>query len=212
MARWILALDIGGTKLTAALISETVLTAYEESLRKWTEYERFRVISQDNAQDVIQAILSMSHKISGSHSPDAIGVSFGGLVGPNNERKYLSHHVPGWQNISLTDILSKEFNASIYIDNDANLAALGEHRFGAGRGMENLLYITVSTGVGGGLIINGQLWRGSDDGDSGRWWSAGAGGHLAGMRTVSGCRRRFVHPVASGRGKAGRPRRNARPA
>jgi glucokinase len=62
----------------------------------------------------------------------------------------------------LQEILEAEFDVPASIDNDANAAALGEHRFGAGLGYENLLYITVSTGVGGGWILNGQIWHGSE--------------------------------------------------
>ena len=73
----------------------------------------------------------------------------------------LSHHVPGWENIELQRLLESEFGATASVDNDANVAALGEHRFGAGQGYNSLLYITVSTGVGGGWILNGQPWRGT---------------------------------------------------
>jgi glucokinase len=72
----------------------------------------------------------------------------------------LSHHVRGWENVPLRDVLEREFGAPAAVDNDANVAALGEHRFGAGRGVADLMYITVSTGVGGGWILGGRPWRG----------------------------------------------------
>ncbi|HEY9666811.1 MAG TPA: ROK family protein, partial [Coleofasciculaceae cyanobacterium] len=92
----------------------------------------------------------------------AIGVSFGGPVDFTTGTIKLSHHVPGWENLPLQQRLESEFGAPASVDNDANVAALGEHRFGAGRGYDSLMYITVSTGVGGGWILNGQPWRGSE--------------------------------------------------
>ena len=69
----------------------------------------------------------------------------------------LVHHVPGWENVPLQAMLEDEFRAPARVDNDANVAALGEFRFGAGQGCASLLYITVSTGVGGGWILNGDM-------------------------------------------------------
>ncbi len=62
----------------------------------------------------------------------------------------------------MQEVLEAEFGAPAVVDNDANVAALGEHRFGAGRGAADLMYITVSTGVGGGWILGGRPWRGYD--------------------------------------------------
>ncbi|MFQ5616444.1 MAG: ROK family protein, partial [Anaerolineales bacterium] len=73
----------------------------------------------------------------------------------------LSPHVPGWENTPLQAMLEEEFGAPARVDNDANVAALGEHRFGAGQGCDHISYLTVSTGVGGGWILNGQPWRGA---------------------------------------------------
>jgi glucokinase len=74
----------------------------------------------------------------------------------------LSHHVPGWEQVPLCDRLEADLGVPAFMDNDGNIAALGEHRYGAGRGRNSLLYITVSTGVGGGWILNGQIWGGAD--------------------------------------------------
>jgi glucokinase len=71
-----------------------------------------------------------------------------------------SDHVPGWEQVALQDILEAAFDAPVRIDNDGNVGALGELHFGAGRGCQDMFYITVSTGVGGGWIINGRPLRG----------------------------------------------------
>jgi glucokinase len=73
----------------------------------------------------------------------------------------LSHHVKGWENIPLKLLLEEEYNAPTSVDNDANVAAMGEYRFGAGQGYDSLFYITISTGVGGGWILNGKSWQGA---------------------------------------------------
>jgi glucokinase len=105
---------------------------------------------------------SLIHDLLQDSQPAAIGVSFGGPVDASTGTVRLSHHVPGWENIPLASLLSKEFGVAVSVDNDANVAALGEHRFGAGQGCDSLMYITVSTGVGGGWILNGRPWRGAD--------------------------------------------------
>ncbi len=70
-------------------------------------------------------------------------------------------HLPGWQDVPLRDIISRELGKAVYLINDANAAAVGELRYGAGREANNFIYITVSTGIGGGIIINGEIYTGS---------------------------------------------------
>lgn len=67
----------------------------------------------------------------------------------------------GWKDVPLVRIMSERLGMAVWLENDANAAALGENRYGAGRGTKNMLYITVSTGVGGGIIIDGNLYRGT---------------------------------------------------
>jgi glucokinase len=80
----------------------------------------------------------------------AVGVSFGGPVDASRGLVRLSHHVAGWEDAPLRDRLEAEFGAPVAVDNDANVATLGEWRYGAGQGCDSLLYVTVSTGIGGG--------------------------------------------------------------
>ncbi|MFB8789574.1 MAG: ROK family protein [Potamolinea sp.] len=148
----ILVLDFGGTKHTAAVISP-----HE---RQWEAHKRAFSPPNSNAETDIQIMISLAKQLLAGRQPSAIGVSFGGPVDFTTGIVRLSHHVPGWENIQLRQLLETEFNAPTSVDNDANVAALGEHRFGAGQGFDNLLYITVSTGVGGGWILNGKPWRG----------------------------------------------------
>jgi glucokinase len=149
----LLALDFGGTKHTAAVISPRQ--------RQWQAHQRAFSPPNADASTDLEIMTSLAHEVLAGEKPTAIGVSFGGPVDFTTGTVRLSHHVPGWENIELQRLLESEFGATASVDNDANVAALGEHRFGAGQGYNSLLYITVSTGVGGGWILNGQPWRGA---------------------------------------------------
>ncbi|MEC4818910.1 MAG: ROK family protein [Scytonema sp. PMC 1069.18] len=148
----ILALDFGGTKLAAATVNS--------GSQEWLSYDRRLSPNHGNAETDLEMMRSLIESVLQGGKPDAIGVSFGGPVDATTGTVRLSHHVSGWENVPLQELLEKEFGVGCSVDNDANVAALGEHRFGAGRGYDNLFYITVSTGVGGGWILNGQPWRG----------------------------------------------------
>ena len=92
----------------------------------------------------------------------AVGISFGGPVDASAGLVRLSHHIPGWEDVPLAQIMTRELGVPAAVDNDANVAALGESRFGAGLGADSLLYVTVSTGVGGGWVLGGRIWSGAD--------------------------------------------------
>ncbi|MBE8987438.1 ROK family protein, partial [Nostoc sp. LEGE 12450] len=182
----ILALDFGGTKLAAALVNI--------GSRKWLRYERRLSPVGANASTDLEIMRSLIYSLLEDAKPAAIGVSFGGPVDASTGTVRLSHHVAGWENIPLKALLEDEFGVSVGVDNDANIAALGEHRFGAGQGYDSLFYITVSTGVGGGWILNGQPWRGAGG-------MAGEIGHIvvdpAGPMCLCG-KRGCVERLASG--------------
>ena len=182
----ILALDFGGTKLAAAIANV--------GYRQWLRYERRFSPTNANASTDLEIMRSLIHSLLQEAKPAAIGVSFGGPVDATTGTVRLSHHVSGWENIRLKDLLETEFEVTVSVDNDANVAALGEHRFGAGQGYDSLFYITVSTGVGGGWILNNQPWRGAGG-------MAGEIGHIivdpAGPMCLCG-KRGCVERLASG--------------
>src|SRR6266516_2630660 len=94
--------------------------------------------------------------------------------GPLNNRTgviYSPPNLPGWDRVPLRDIFHKQFNIPIFIENDAHTAALGEYIFGAGRGCKHMVYLTVSTGIGGGVIIDGKIYEGANG-------TAGELGHM----------------------------------
>ncbi len=155
----ILSLDFGGTKLSAAVVSRAALAAGRPD---WLDHRRVHTPPDADAAYELAAMLAMAREMLGGRVPSAVGVSFGGPVDYATGTVRLSHHVRGWEAMPLRAMLAAEFGAAAAVDNDANVAALGEHRFGAGRGAADLMYITVSTGVGGGWILGGRPWRGAD--------------------------------------------------
>ncbi len=152
--RILLALDYGGTKLSAGI------TGWGE--RTWLALERIPSPVDNDAHYDQTTMLAMARRLLAGRVPSAVGVSFGGPVDARQGRVILSHHVPGWEDTPLREKLQTAFGAPASVDNDANVAALGEYRFGAGIGCASLLYVTVSTGVGGGWVLDGKIYSGAD--------------------------------------------------
>lgn len=149
-----LALDYGGTKLSAAIA--------RRGQRAWLALERvITPPTKDGAYDRA-TMLALARRALAGQTPAAIGVSFGGPVDAKQGRVILSHHIPGWEDTPLREQLHNELHAPARMDNDANVGALGEYACGAGQGCASLLYVTVSTGVGGGWILDGKIWSGAD--------------------------------------------------
>ncbi|HEX5417215.1 MAG TPA: ROK family protein [Chloroflexota bacterium] len=146
-------LDFGGTKLAAGVADETGRLL-----------ARARCPT-DPAAGPDGAVAALVGMVAGfgetARGPKAIGISFGGPVSPSRSHALLSHHGPGWEDFPLVERVAAIWGLPVEMDNDANACALGEARFGAGRGQRNVLYITVSTGIGGGVVIDGGLYRGS---------------------------------------------------
>jgi glucokinase len=152
----LLALDYGGTKHTAALLRPGEQT--------WAAHAR---VQSPPGADAAYDQATMLRMVRGllAQAPGrlaAIGVSFGGPVDAARGLVRLSHHVPGWEEVPLAEQLRAELGAPAAVDNDANVAALGEWRTGAGQGAASLLYVTISTGIGGGWVLGGRIWGGAD--------------------------------------------------
>lgn len=157
----ILALDIGGTKFTAALFRGGRLTR-RESRRTDREGGREWMLGQ---------LHEIGQRWREGENFTAIGVGFGGPVDFASQQVVLSTHVGGWQGFDLPAWLREEFAVPVLMDNDANVGALGEGVHGAGRGFRPLFYMTLSTGIGGGILLDSGLYRGADS-------YAGEIGHL----------------------------------
>ena len=192
----LLALDFGGTKLTAGL------TAPGE--RRWRAHRRVPAPPGSNAQSDREIMMALAQDmLTTAELPlAAVGVSFGGPVDAARGVVLLSHHVPGWENTPLRQWLEARLGVPVAVDNDANAGALGEWRFGAGQGCDSILYVTVSTGIGGGWIVNGQPYRGADG-------MAGEIGHIVIQPGGSECicgRRGCLEALAAGPAIARRAR------
>ena len=176
MNQLILALDFGGTKLTAALFTEQNSTPGRQDAKRQAERtfapsrpgafaltssRRVFTPAGADAAHELDAMLALADELLAGRPPAAVGVSFGGPVDFATGIVRLSHHVRGWDSFPLRDRLAERYGAPSVVDNDANVAALGEHHYGAGRGVDDLMYITVSTGVGGGWVLDGRPWRGA---------------------------------------------------
>jgi glucokinase len=95
--------------------------------------------------------------------PESIGVACGGPLDSRAGIIYSPPNLPGWDGVPVKAFLEERFGLPTYVENDANAGALAEHRFGAGRGARNLVYLTLGTGIGGGIILSGRLYRGTTD-------------------------------------------------
>ncbi|WP_308493044.1 ROK family protein [Microbacterium terrisoli] len=151
----VLGLDIGGTKLAVAMVTPDGRT--HGFLSEPTE-------KQLGPDAIIAHLFDMGRRsiaASGLGEPGAVGISCGGpldvaagiLTGPL--------HLPGWIDVPIVAMATEAFGVPAVVENDATSAVLGEYRFGAARGADIALYLTLSTGVGGGSIIDGRLHRGA---------------------------------------------------
>lgn len=152
-----LGVDLGGSKiLTAVVNSEGAILSRD-----------YRATPADKGPEVvIREIIKSANqavKQAGVTFKDlaAIGVGAPGLSNPGTGIVFTSPHLPGWQNVPLRNMVERETGRQTFLINDANAAALGELYFGAGKGACNFIYVTISTGIGGGIIINGELYAGA---------------------------------------------------
>jgi glucokinase len=150
--QYVLGLDFGGTKLAAGLV---------DSSGRLIEFRRCPTDPSAGPAGAISAVQRLVDSFTTRVRLAGVGISFGGPIDQARMRTLLSHHGPGWEEYPLVEHIGRLWPGPVVMENDANAAALGEFRFGAGRGYRNLLYVTVSTGIGGGVIINGELYRGS---------------------------------------------------
>jgi len=146
-----IAVDAGGTQLRAACYpnigSDPLISR--------------RIPTQSLESRPVERLLSLIKSVWPEQGDvDAIGLAVPGAVNPYEGCVYVSPNIPGWVDLPLRKIVQEEFKTPTAVGNDANLAALGEWRFGAGQGHHNLIYFTISTGIGGGVIENDRLLLG----------------------------------------------------
>jgi glucokinase len=163
----VLAIDLGGTKIIAAIIShptQIIVKDYSLTLAD----EGVEVVTGRVFSAVDRLLKARNIAPSQLHS---ISIAAAGAIDPERGLVASAPNLSGWHDIPLRDIVSSKYKVNTILINDANAAALAEHRLGAGKGVNNLILITVGTGIGGGIIINGRLYLGTRG-------SAGEVGHM----------------------------------
>jgi glucokinase len=166
-ASLIAAVDLGGTKIRSLIVDQ--LGAIRGVDQRPTEAQAGLPIVVDRIEASIRAALA-SRRAPLSEVV-ALGVSAPGPVDFDRGILLEAPNLPGWREVPLAALLHERLGPPAYLENDANSAAVGEYSFGAGRGARNLIYLTISTGIGGGLILDGRLYRGTDG-------TAGELGHI----------------------------------
>jgi glucokinase len=146
----IVAVDIGGTHIRVAL--------YEPNSTEPIAHRRTRSLA--NEPGVYERLEQAIESVWSQGQVQAIGVASPGPLDPHTGRILDTPNIPEWVNFPLGAKLSEYFHVPVYVDNDANMAGLAEWQYGAGRGHENLIYLTISTGIGGGVISQGCLLQG----------------------------------------------------
>lgn len=144
-----LGIEIGGTKLQLG-----VGDAHSSEL---TELVRSDVVVEDGADGIVKQIETHARTLLRGNSIKRVGVGFGGPVDVRTGVVFKSHQIQGWDNFPLVDRLQDVIGLPVCVDNDCNVAALGEARLGAGQGSARVFYVTVGTGIGGGFVVDGEL-------------------------------------------------------
>jgi len=197
LGKYVVGVDLGGTKIYTALADDRGRLVAETTVPTTAAEGPGAVIAR-----IVSTVREVQGAVSGAtHLTLALGV---GSPGPLDPVTGVVHDTPnlGWHNVPLKKILEEMVGIPVLVDNDANLAALGEYYFGAGRGSRHMVYVTVSTGIGGGLIIDGRIYRGAGGG-------AGELGHMVldPDGPLCGCGRRgCLEALASGTAIASRAR------
>jgi glucokinase len=151
-----IAIEIGGSKLQIATGDPKTGTIHE--------LYRYQVDKAQGASGILEQIEQTLWDL--PHAPSAIGIGFGGPLNHETGVIATSHQIGGWSDFELKKWVQERYDVPVVIDNDANAAALGEALFGVGRTHKRVFYITLGSGVGGGMVINRALYHGTVPGEA----------------------------------------------
>ena len=168
MLPWYLGVDLGGTKIG--------VSRFDVSIASVVEAERFPSGVECNPVDAIERIVCIARAWIEETGcpPKAVGVSVGGMYDMDSGCMRHAPHLPLWDGFHIVSSLKEALEVPVFGENDANACALAEWRFGAGRGCDDLIFLTFGTGLGAGLILNGRLYRGG----------TGLAGEVGGIRVA----------------------------
>ncbi len=160
----VIGLDIGGTKCAITLAK--ILESDIEFVKK----EKFMTAGL-TPYEVIDRYSEYISEWIKDYTVGGIGISCGGPLDSTNGIIMSPPNLPDWEDIHIVDVLKERFNIPVYLQNDANACAVAEWKYGAGKGYNNVVFLTFGTGLGAGLILNGKLYYGAND-------NAGEIGHV----------------------------------
>lgn len=144
-------IDIGGTKVLGGVVTgtgEILATARRDTPR-------------EGGRALTEAIANVATELAQQYPVDSIGVSAAGFISSDRQTMLATPNISNWNGVNLVAELTEILDKKIALENDANAAAWGEFKFGAGRGRNDLMMLTLGTGVGGGLILDGSVFRGA---------------------------------------------------
>ncbi len=145
-----LGLDVGNTRLTAAVVSRDGGIVAQES-----------VPAPGNACEAIEALVVMARDLISAHEVAGVGIGFGGPVDVQHGRIRTSFLSGGWDDVALGEHLARRLGRPAFLLNDADAGGLAEALFGAGAGLESVLYVNVGTGIGGAVVLDGRVRTGA---------------------------------------------------
>jgi glucokinase len=153
----VLGIDLGGTKILSSVIDENgEMLARDHSVTPATSGQE--AVVQAMVESVHQALSQLGMDMSGIQ---AVGIGAPGPSNPETGMLFASPNLPGWKDVPIRDIMEEQLGKKTFLINDANAAAVGEFYFGAAKDVKHAIYVTVSTGIGGGIVIDGKLLTGA---------------------------------------------------
>jgi len=151
-------IDIGGTNIKFGLVDEDGLVVHRQQRPTMADKgpKVLMHLVTNIAEELLLHAAEEDHQVKwlGVGSPGAVDAETGKVIGP-------CPNIDGWQGTEIGSVLGERLNMPVHVDNDANVVALAESRFGAAVGSRSIVCVTVGTGIGGGIVIDGSLWRGS---------------------------------------------------
>jgi glucokinase len=156
-AAYVLALDIGGTKLAAGVVDRA---------GQVQSFALASTLADEGPERGLERLFELGQTAVAESGRDwseigAVGIGCGGPLDATRGVLIAPPHLPGWRDVPLTALAERAFGVPAALENDATAAAAAEHLYGAGVGARNMVYLTISTGVGGGIVIDGKLYRGA---------------------------------------------------
>jgi len=149
----VIGIDLGATNIRGAAVSNGLLS----------EISSKRINTKGTEQQVLDDVFEITNKLIDS-SIKAIGIGVPSVVDVKKGIVYDVQHIPSWKEVPLKQLMEKKYKIPVFVNNDANCFALGEYYFGAGKGVDSFVGLTLGTGLGSGIIINRQLYAGNNCG------------------------------------------------